>query len=268
MRPSSARPIPALLPYVRCFEQREARLEHGEVIYPIAARPEQFLEFYLQERYLIHSHNSNTREPAPRSVVVGPSTYRRVDLVLHGRFEVFTIHFQPSGFFQLFGLPMPNLADRAYEARSVIGAGITELETRLADAQDFRLRVELATSFLKQRLSSVDAQDAVARIANQVLCDRGVLHIQESAARVGLSVRQFERRFLEEVGVAPRRYARIVRFQSALNLRLNAERPWTDIAHDLGYYDQMHMVHDFRIYSGESPTRLSNLFTANREHWA
>jgi AraC-like DNA-binding protein len=268
MNLSTACPIPALHLYVRCFEQREARLEHGEVIYPITARPEQFLEFYLQERYLIHSHHSGTREPAPPSVVVGPSTYRRVDLVLHGRFEVFTIHFQPSGFFQLFGVPMHNLADRAYEARSVIGDSITELEARLADAQDFRQRVEVATSSLTQRLTTMDAPDAVARIANQVLSDRGVLQIQNAAARAGLSVRHFERRFLEQVGVAPRRYARIVRFQAALNIRLNAERPWTDIAHDLGYYDQMHMVHDFRMFSGESPTRLSGLFAANAQRWA
>ena len=53
MQPSSACPVAALRPYVRCFEQRVAELKHGEVIYPIAARPDQFLEFYFEERYLI-----------------------------------------------------------------------------------------------------------------------------------------------------------------------------------------------------------------------
>jgi AraC-like DNA-binding protein len=222
---SSACPIPALEPYIRCFEQRQARLEQGEVIYLIAARPEQFLGFYLEERYLIHSHHSGMREPAPPSVVVGPSTHRRIDLVLHGHFEVFTIHFQPSGFFQLFGVPMQYLTDRAYEARSVIGAGVTELESRLADAPDFRHRIEVATSFLTQCPVTAEVGDPVARIARQVLSDRGVLQIQKAAARAGLRVRHFERRFLEQVGVAPRRYARIVRFRAAINLRLTAERP-------------------------------------------
>jgi hypothetical protein len=165
MELSSACPIPALRPYIRCFEQREARLEQGEVIYPIAARPEQFLEFYPQERYLVHSHHSGTREAAPPSVVVGPSTYRRIDLVLHGHFEVFTIHFQPAGFFQLFGVPLQHLTDRAYEARSVIGAGVSELESRLADAPDFRHRIEVATSFLTQCLVTAEVGDPVARIA-------------------------------------------------------------------------------------------------------
>src|SRR5215469_14511309 len=91
MRLSSVSPIAVLRPYVRCFEQREAMLELGEVVYPIAARPDQFIEFYLAERFLIRLHDLSARELAPRSVVVGPCTYCRVDLVLHGRFEVFTI---------------------------------------------------------------------------------------------------------------------------------------------------------------------------------
>ena len=77
-----------------------------------------------------------------------------------------------------------------------------------------------------------------------------------------------ERRFREKVGIAPKRYARIVRFHapSEAKARLN-ERAWTDIAHDLGYYDQMHMVHDFRIFAGESPTGWNLRFAASRQSW-
>lgn len=269
MQPSSAFPVATLRPYVRCYEQRVAELEHVELIYPIAARTDQFLEFYLEERYLIHSHDSGLRELAPRSVVVGPSTYRRVDLVLNGRFEVFTIHFQPAGFFQLFGVPMQDLTDRAYEARSVLGASIGEIEARLADARNFMRRVDIASEFLGRRVSALkERPNAVASIANQILIDRGALRIPDAAARAGLSVRQFERKFIEQVGVAPRRYARIVRFQAALTAHLNASQTWIDVAHELGYHDQMHMVHDFRLFSGESPTRLSARFSSNPERWA
>jgi AraC-like DNA-binding protein len=45
------------------------------------------------------------------------------------------------------------------------------------------------------------------------------------------------------------------------------ERAWTDIAHDLGYYDQMHMVHDFRIFAGESPTGWNKRLAAIRQSW-
>ena len=75
---------------------------------------------------------------------------------------------------------------------------------------------------------------------------------------IGLSVRQFERRFRYEIGIPPKLYARIVRFETALRSKAAAPATqWTDIAHALGYHDQMHMVHDFNSLSGDSPTAVS-----------
>lgn len=85
----------------------------------------------------------------------------------------------------------------------------------------------------------------------------GVTRIADLADNVGLGLRQFERRFFEEVGSRPKLYARIARFQTALDAKVaRPERAWTDIAYDLGYHDQMHMVHDFWNLSGDSPGHL------------
>jgi AraC-like DNA-binding protein len=267
MKLSTSRPVTALRDYVRGFEQREAVIG-GNVVFPIAARPHQFLEFYLQGKYLVESRDSRARDVVPRAVVVGPSTYRSVDLVLHGHLDVFTIQFQPSGFHQLFGVPMAELTDRALEARSVLGPSFCELESRLADAPSFSERVQIATNFLLDQGVGRRKLDIVARLANDVLERCGALPLREAAERSGLSLRQLERRFGATVGVAPRRYARIVRFHAAseAKARLN-ERAWTDIAHDLGYYDQMHMVHDFRIFAGESPTGWNKRLAAVRQSW-
>ena len=117
MKLSTALPVNALRDCVLGFEQREADIE-SNVVFPIAARPHQFLEFYLQGKYLVESCDSRARDVVPQAVVVGPSTYRSVDLVLHGHLAVFTIQFQPSGFHRLFGIPMPELTDRALDAIS------------------------------------------------------------------------------------------------------------------------------------------------------
>ena len=79
------------------------------------------------------------------------------------------------------------------------------------------------------------------------------------ADRLGLGVRQFERRFRYEIGIPPKLYARIVRFEAALRLKAAApETRWTDIAYALDYHDQMHMVHDFNRLSGDSPTMIGS----------
>jgi AraC-like DNA-binding protein len=267
MKLSTAAPVMALRDYVRSFEQREADIE-GDVVFPVAARPYQFLEFYLQGKYLVESCDSRARDFVPRAVVVGPSTYRRVDLVLNGRLDVFTIQFQPSGFHQLFGVPMPELTDQALEARSVLGPSFCGLERRLVDAASFSERVRLATNFLLNQGVGRRKPDIVGRLANDILERRGALRLTEAAERGGLSLRQLERRFRDTIGVTPKRYARIVRFHAASEAKAHLnERAWTDIAHDLGYYDQMHMVHDFRIFAGESPTAWNKRLAAIRQSW-
>jgi transcriptional regulator GlxA family with amidase domain len=77
------------------------------------------------------------------------------------------------------------------------------------------------------------------------------------ARGAGLGIRQFERRFRYEVGISPKLYARIVRFEAALRFKVAAPAMrWTDIAHALHYHDQMHMVHDFNQLSGDCPTAI------------
>jgi AraC-like DNA-binding protein len=184
-----------------------------------------------------------------------------------GLFDVFTIHFQPSGFHQFFRAPMPDLADQAYDATSVIGAVATEIAERLAEASCFHERIQVATNFLLRYLQEGHPVDAVTATANRLMLGSGALRVDKAATSAAMSIRQFERRFIEQVGLPPKRYARIVRFDAALKAKMTApRRPWTEIAHALGYHDQMHMVRDFQHFAGESPSAFVRRFLP--ESWA
>ncbi len=268
MKLSFARPVAPLRDYVRNFQQREALIGGQAVVFPIAARPEQILEFYLAERYLVRSCDSGERKLAPRTVVVGLFTEPRAELVLQGRLEVFTVNFQPAGFHQLFSVPMIELADRANDARSVIGLAVSNLEQRLAEAGSFPERVQVATRFLLTQAARSKKPDPVAAIAKWLLRQHGAPRIEQAAASAGLSTRQFDRKFCEQVGTTPKLYGRIVRFQAALSAKLTGDgKTWTAIAHEFGYYDQMHMVRDFHEFSGEAPARYSSRLRAISELW-
>ena len=268
MKLDYASPVAALHDYVRCFQQREAHVAAAAVVYPIAARPGQILEFYLQERYLVRDCKSGAQDVVPRAVVVGPCTCRRVELVLRGRFDVFTVHFQASGLHRLFRVPVADLADRAYDAQSVIGPSVLEIEHRLTDASSFQERVRVATDFLLRHLKERGSPDAVSVIANGFLLERGALRVDDAAASAELSIRQFERRFINQVGLSPKRYARIARFDAALEAKVTAPRRlWTEIAHEFGYYDQMHLVRDFETFAGESPARFVGRIWTMPESW-
>jgi len=110
--------------------------------------------------------------------------------------------------------------------------------------------------------------DRVTRAAMSVLSRRGRIQIPALAEQACMSERQFERRFTREIGLPPKLYARIARFECALQSKaLSKTESWTEITNRLGYFDQMHLIKDFREFSGEVPTNLiSQLETAYEAH--
>jgi methylphosphotriester-DNA--protein-cysteine methyltransferase len=70
-------------------------------------------------------------------------------------------------------------------------------------------------------------------------------------------MQNFQRRFSEYVGISPKLYARIVRFELVLKAKAAAPNmTWMNASHQVGYHDQMHMVHDFREFSADTPTGI------------
>jgi AraC-like DNA-binding protein len=183
-----------------------------------------------------------------------------------GHIDNFTIHFQPSGFNRLFGIPMTELTDAAYDAYAVIGSDIPRLEHELGDTAGFAERIQIIEERLIRMLSCHGTVDPVAIAANRLFASNGIHRVPAMATDSGLSPRQFERRFLAQVGVPPKLYARIIRFNAALDQKLRwPSRPWSRIANDHDFYDQMHLVHDCRAFTGESPSRFVALLEDVRE---
>ena len=260
------KPATGLEPYVRHYCQRKAQLPRGAVfLVPVPARAAPLLEFVFGDRQRAHSCDRPLVRTASSSTVVGLQTYRRLQLEISGTLEQFVVLFQPSGLHQLFSIPMNDLTNEDYDARSVLGPWISRAEQRLGAARSFEERAGIMDRILLGRTRTL-YRDGVAASANEILRSSGRLLTPDSAYRAGLSVRQFERRFAQQVGMRPKLYARIARFEAALSCKARSPtRTWTDIAHDFGYYDQMHLVHDFREFSGESPTTTLTHLEASHE---
>jgi len=125
------------------------------------------------------------------------------------------------------------------------------------DSQPSGTRIQLLERCLILLLRCHGGPDSVAIAANRLFASNGTHRILAMATEAGLSPRQFERRFLAQVGVPPKLYARIIRFNAALDHKLRyPSRAWSRIATDQDYYDQMHLVHDCRAFTGESPSRF------------
>ena len=261
-------PAPRLFPYLRLYAHLGGAMGSSSLDYPVPARATPLLEFQFGNTNEVHWCNRPLVEPSRRVQVVGLQTHRRVRLRFTGNIDTFVILFQPTGLHRLFCVPMNELTNSHQEASAVLGNAIEELADRLNEGRSFEERVQIANAYFTRRCANLDPPDRMTHAAISVVSRRGRIQVPALAEQACMSQRQFERRFTREIGLPPQLYARIVRFESALESKaLSGSESWTEITNRLGYFDQMHLIKDFREFSGEVPTSLINqLETAYQGH--
>ena len=128
---------------------------------------------------------------------------------------------------------------------------------RLAESKSFEQQIKVAEDYLLPFAMNARAQTAVMKSARHTFRYKGAVRIEELAHHCGLSVRQYERKFAAEIGFTPKLLARVTRFEGALDAkRLSPGRSWLSVAHQLGYFDQMHMIRDFQNLGGDIPSQV------------
>jgi AraC-like DNA-binding protein len=241
---------------VRVYAQRELGPHDSEIIESIPARLEQTLEFQFGYRFEVF-HQDGCRLTAPEIVVIGAHPRAGTTIALKRGVVSFAIFFQPAGFSRLFGIPMVHLSGSSHDAEGVFGKAFARLRGMLAEIASFEGRVRLIEHFLLKQAERGLTDNPMTRAASDLFIARGAIRIADVAFRHGMGKRQFEREFLRHVGFTPKLYARVARFQTALDMKIMCpQRPWVDIANRLGYHDQMHMIHDFHDLAGDAPGML------------
>jgi AraC-like DNA-binding protein len=251
-------PSPALREFVRVYAQREVSgsgVVPDVVTEPIPPRLEQTLEFQFGEPFRVVHWNGDSHQTRPVSLV-GAHFKAGTRIELRPGICTLAVFFRPAGFSRLFGIPGFELAQRHYDG-TLVSNRISQLWKRLAECRTFPERVRTLESVLHGLAARNPRAGPIVEIAEHIFSRRGTLSISGLAGDAGLGRRQFERNFLQCMGVPPKRYARVARFQSALDTKIAApHRSWLEIAHDLEYHDQMHMIHDFKQLAGSTPAKL------------
>lgn len=248
-------PTIALRPFIQFYIQVERSRRDPLMILPIPARTSPMIEFVFGDRFKVRYRDSRDEVTTPATALVGMLTRPHATLLHQGTFQSFIIMFQAHGLTDLFDVPLSEVTNHTYDADAVLGKPIRELEQRLGNCETFQQRASAANHFFAERLKHARTVDRVAFAADQILTSSGKLPTADLAGQAGIGVRHFQREFSARFGTSPKLFSRIVRFQNALDTKARSStKSWTDVAHELGYYDQMHMVHDFREFTGESPT--------------
>lgn len=166
------------------------------------------------------------------------------------------VHFKPGGAFPFLGLPAGDLADTHGDLETLWGSSADRLRERLCEAGTSAERFLLLQEALLNRLcDGVEQHYAVSTALEMFWKNQAVLTVRDAARYLGLSQRRFIQVFKTEVGMTPKLFSRIQRFQQTRTfIQQNPSPNWAALAVDLGYFDQSHLIREFLEFSGLSPS--------------
>lgn len=230
-----------------------AEVEGGAAICPYPPAPQNSLFFYINDPVKVQQEGKNTFIEQPRSVVVGPMV-SRVLLDINKSHKAVRVGFHPGGLYRLLGLPLSRMLDDHYDATTVFGPEIIEVNEKLQEAKTFDDIKNIIENFLLQKLNALRRPLPFDAAMLQLVQHNGNMPIEDVASVACLSLRQFECISKERIGMSPKLFARLIRFSKAYRLRENnPQLHWTHIAHTCGYFDQMHFIRDFKQFAGVTP---------------
>lgn len=176
--------------------------------------------------------------------------------VLEGRSQVFGVKFRPGGFRPFFDKPVSKLADGMIPAESIFGEDLKEFQMLALSAAADEEKVEAANKFFRPRVPAQDEiVDQTARLVERILLDPEIKTVEDLVSASGIAKRTLQRIFNEYVGASPKWVIRRYRLHEIIE-KLNAggKIDWAQVALELGYFDQAHLINDFKVFIGSSPS--------------
>ncbi len=157
---------------------------------------------------------------------------------------------------RILAMPLAEIARRTVAPEDVLGRAGRELADRVADAPGHGARLDVLEAWLRRRLrDAAPVRADVARAWRRIVAARGDIAMEDVRAELGCSRRHLAARFAEEVGLPPKAYARVVRFERASAL-LAAGRAPAEVAALCGYSDQAHLGREVAALADSTPGRL------------
>jgi AraC-like DNA-binding protein len=174
--------------------------------------------------------------------------------------HVMGVHFAPGGAFPFFSLPICELQDVHVSLDELWGPQANSLRDRILEAPTVEEKFDVLERALLERMLSFEHHKSV-EFALQEMHGRRPQTVSALVQKIGISSRRFIQIFSNQVGLTPKLFCRVLRFQRVVQQISSTDNlELADLALECGYFDQPHFIHDFKGFSGISPTE----YLANR----
>jgi len=250
-----ATPSNTLAPYIKRYWAIENRLDKGEkCIQRITPTGLTELLFYFTPRPKILTARMHLSD----NVALYGHQNDFYDMELTGDLSVFSIVFQPQGLMRFFKFPLHEICNQNVPLQYIVDRQTCcDLEEKMGEATTFQQRVHIAEAYLWGLLKTDFAEFEFQRINHIVELIKqsfGSIDIGQMALEACLCRRQFERVFAQQIGISPKQYLKIIRFQYAIfQKQQNAHLDMMDLSYQSGYFDSSHFISDFKSLCGLTP---------------
>jgi AraC-like DNA-binding protein len=254
-----AKPSKTLSPYIKRYWAIENALDKDDVcvqrIIPTGL-PELLLYFTARPKILTDNKHLSD------NVALYGHQNGFYDIELAGNLSVFSIVFQPQGLMQFFKFPLNEICNRNVSLKDINGQAGRDLEEKMNETMTFNQRVSVIETYLLNLLKN-NFDDfnfrRINHVSKLIKHTHGNIGIAQMASEACLSRKQFERIFAENIGISPKQYLKIIRFQSAIfQKQQNNNLNMTELSYESGYFDQSHFINDFKSLCGLTPKQYFN----------
>ena len=170
------------------------------------------------------------------------------------------VAFTARGTFPWLGERMDGLSDRIIALADALGDGALRLRERLLNLPSLDARFKCVERWILGRLKPrTIVHPAVRWAVDRIAATGGRMSVEDLATQTGFTRKHLGNLFQQQVGLSPKALARVHRFRGALALldRADGRVPWAALAEQCGYYDQSHLINEFRRFTGFSPVDLA-----------
>jgi AraC-like DNA-binding protein len=257
-------PSPALGEYIRQHQIVGVSFDKSVLppVKPYWPRPQNCLAFFPRDAQQVAFPDSPTPKKTYRSDLIGQPTVLTNRHVNHD-FIVFQVVFQPGALFRLTGIPAHELSNQFIDAEAVFSPEISLVNERLSSTDDHLQMITIVETFLHSLIRKKGNHQSrfdylpVDKVGVFLLQNPSRFSLDWLADQACLSPRQFYNQFIERMGVNPKLYSRIARFDKTMKLKsTQPHKDWLQIAIEMGYYDYQHMARDFKEFTKLSPLQF------------
>jgi AraC-like DNA-binding protein len=178
------------------------------------------------------------------------------DIYTTGKIGIFSAILKPEGAMMFFDIPISEIYNETVSIQEIFTKDGETLQDKIIDSKTNEERISIFESFLSKKIIEKKLYDhrRMAACLDKIKAGTVKASVKDLAECACLSTKQFQRRFNEHIGILPKEYLRVVRFQNAIHKKhLDPELSLTKLSYDCGYYDQSHFIRDFKMFSGMTP---------------